>query len=666
MILGLRTLLGVGSSSVVGCWGSPLADAFSITTRTVARFPSKTLATATLAASTFLVTACGSSSSQTATVTGPTDTKCGLQVRADNASFTAEGGTGRLGITTNRECSWTVKSDAAWVTVAPSEGQGDGSIQFKVAANADPSPRSTAIGVNDQRLQISQAARACEFSLSSNRESVEGAGGDRTIQIRANAAACGWTATAGVPWITIVSGREGRGDGEVRFHVEAVNGPPRTGSLSIAGQTVNVDQGTGCSYAIGSDSVSVDPVGGERQVPVTAPLGCGWTAESQTSWITITSGASGSGPGQVSFRVAATDGPTRTGTLMAAGRRVTVTQGAGCSVAVTPTAITADARGGPASISVQTAAGCTWSAASSAEWIGIAGGASGTGPAQVQVAVAANAGPGRTGAVTIAGQSVSITQATGCSVSVTPAAINADARGGPASVSVQTAAGCTWSAASGADWVTIPGAASGSGASQVQVAVATNVGPARTGAVTIGGHPVSIVQASGCTYSVSPTVHDVPGTGGSPSVTLMTAAGCTWSGGSGANWITLSPPSGAGPAQVSLAVAPNASPARNGTVTLAGQTLTVNQASQCTWILLPPFHQFDASGGNGNVLVIVSGGACTWTAESTADWIRMTAGMSGTGNGLVQFVAAPNPGAARSGVVMIAGQRYVVNQGGRP
>ncbi len=538
-------------------------------------------AVATIAACAFLASACGSSSSQTSSITGPSTTKCAVEIRADNASFPPTGGTGTLGISTNRECAWTVKADAAWVTISPAEGQGDGSIKFTVSTNPDPSARSTGIGVNDQRLQITQAARACEFSLSSNRESVEGAGGDRSVEVRANAAACGWTATAGVPWISIVSGREGRGNGEVRFHVDAVSGPPRTGSLSIAGQTVNVDQGTGCNYAIGTDNLSVDPVGGERQVAVTAPLGCTWTAESQASWIAITSGASGSGAGQVSFRVAGTDGPSRTGTLMAAGRRVTVTQGAGCTVSVTPEAISADARGGPASISVQTGAGCNWSAASGAEWIAIAGGATGSGAGQVQVAVAGNAGPGRTGAVTIAGRSV------------------------------------------------------------------------------------AIAQASGCTYAVSPAAQDVPGTGGSSSVAVGTAAGCSWSGGSGVNWITVSPPSGVGPAQVSLAVAPNASPARNGTVTLAGQMLTVNQASQCTWMLLPPFHQFDASGGNGNVLVIVTGGACTWTAESTADWIRMTAGTAGTGNGLVQFVAAPNPGAARTGVVTIAGQRYVVNQGGR-
>jgi len=122
--------------------------------------------------------------------------------------------------------------------------------------------------------------------------------------------------------------------------------------------------------------------------------------------------------------------------------------------------------------------------------------------------------------------------------------------------------------------------------------------------------------------------------------------------------------SGAGPAQITYTVAANQGPVRSGTITVAGQTFTVTQASQCTWVMAPPSHEFTATGGAGNILIIVSG-ACTWTAVSNADWIQLIAGASGAGNGLVQFVAAPNPGGARSGTLTIAGQSYIVNEGGR-
>ena len=87
----------------------------------------------------------------------------------------------------------------------------------------------------------------------------------------------------------------------------------------------------------------------------------------------------------------------------------------------------------------------------------------------------------------------------------------------------------------------------------------------------------------------------------------------------------------------------------------------MNQASSCSFVLAPPYHEYDANGGGGNILVIVTGN-CTWTATSTADWIRITAGASGAGNGLVQFTAAPNTGPSRTGLLTIAGQNHEVRQ----
>jgi hypothetical protein len=91
----------------------------------------------------------------------------------------------------------------------------------------------------------------------------------------------------------------------------------------------------------------------------------------------------------------------------------------------------------------------------------------------------------------------------------------------------------------------------------------------------------------------------------------------------------------------------------------------VQQASPCTWTFSPPNHVFDANGGNGNVLVILNGGGCTWTAVSNADWITVTAGASGAGDGLLQFIVPPNPGPPRTGTLTVAGLTYVVVEGGR-
>ena len=276
----------------------------------------------TLVVGTLVAAACGSSS-QTETLTSPSSTKCALQATADSPSFPASGGSGSVRITANRDCQWAAKTEASWLSIAsPTQGQGEGTVRFSASTNTDATSRTAAIAVNDQRLEISQAGKPCELTVSSNRESVDGAGGDLSVHVRASAESCPWTASSSVPSISIVSGRDGRGNGTVTFHVEPMTGPPRNGNVTIAGQNVQVDQGTTCNYAIGADTFGVNQSGGERQVAVTAPAGCSWTVQSQTTWIAITSGATGSGPGVVVFRVAASDGPGRSGTLIVAGRTV--------------------------------------------------------------------------------------------------------------------------------------------------------------------------------------------------------------------------------------------------------------------------------------------------------------------------------------------------------
>jgi hypothetical protein len=52
-----------------------------------------------------------------------------------------------------------------------------------------------------------------------------------------------------------------------------------------------------------------------------------------------------------------------------------------------------------------------------------------------------------------------------------------------------------------------------------------------------------------------------------------------------------------------------------------------------------------------------------WTAVSGVPWITITDGASGSGGGNVQFAVEPNAtGAARSGILTIAGAAFTLNQ----
>ena len=84
-----------------------------------------------------------------------------------------------------------------------------------------------------------------------------------------------------------------------------------------------------CVYSLSTTSVSVPSTVSTGSLSVTTGSACSWTAVSNVSWVTITAGASGTGPGTVSYSVAANTGAARSGTLTIAGQTVTITQAAG-------------------------------------------------------------------------------------------------------------------------------------------------------------------------------------------------------------------------------------------------------------------------------------------------------------------------------------------------
>jgi predicted extracellular nuclease len=140
---------------------------------------------------------------------------------------------------------------------------------------------------------------------------------------------CPWTAVASDPWIIIVSADSGSGDAQISYEVrDNTGGTFRTGTITVAGKTFTITQngGASCSYNLASANASFVAGGGSGTVGVIATAGCTWNATSTVNWITVTSGSPGSGNGTVNYSVAANSGPTRTGTLIIAGRTFTVKQ----------------------------------------------------------------------------------------------------------------------------------------------------------------------------------------------------------------------------------------------------------------------------------------------------------------------------------------------------
>jgi hypothetical protein len=111
-------------------------------------------------------------------------------------------------------------------------------------------------------------------------------------------------------------------------------------------------------------------------------------------------------------------------------------------------------------------------------------------------------------------------------------------------------------------------------------------------------------------------------------------------------------------------VLPNLGGARSDTVLIGGQAFTVNQAAvlpTCTYTLSASGATVPTAGGTGSFNVTAPVG-CTWTAVTSASWITITSGASGSGNGTVAFTAAANTGATRSDTIIVAGQTFTVTQ----
>ena len=254
-------------------------------------------------------------------------------------------------------------------------------------------------------------------------------------------------------------------------------------------------------------------------------------------------------------------------------------------------------------------------------------------------------------------------QVAGCSYSISSSNTNLPANSAGNGFTLTTLPGCGWTATTGAAWITIVNG-TGNDTGFASFTVSANTGPARSGTITVAGLTHTVNQASGCTYSLTPNTSPTFGaSGGAGNFLLNTVAGCTWFVTNPPSWVTLTgSTSGAGNGTVSYTVAANTGPARSGTITVAGQTFTVNQASGCTYQLSHFSASYPASGTTSDGVSLNAGSGCTWTATSNALWITIISGSSGSGNGTVLWSVAANFGPARTGTVTIAGLTFTINQ----
>jgi hypothetical protein len=358
-----------------------------------------------------------------------------------------------------------------------------------------------------------------------------------------------------------------------------------------------------CTYSVASPTVTFTSAGGQGSATVGTGASCSWTAATDSPWVTFPGGASGSGQASVAFTVAsnsATD--LRKATLTIAGLPIAISQEgrAPCDYAVSPSSLDVAAAGGAASVTIATAAGCEWTASSSAPWVTLTSAASGTGSGTVGLMVSTNAATdSRQANLSVAGRPVTLRQdgttpsppkPTSCDYSVSPIDTTVHWHVTGFSVSISTAPGCTWTVASPDGWLAVD-RASGSGPASIAVSFSQFTEDAtRRAAVQIrwptptAGQNAWVTQ-EGCRYGFE-SAASFPAAGGTRTVMVVTqpvssscAIGCPWTATSNASWIrvTSSMPR-AGDDVFAYQVDANTGTPRVGTITVAGRTHTVSQS----------------------------------------------------------------------------------------
>jgi hypothetical protein len=289
--------------------------------------------------------------------------------------------------------------------------------------------------------------------------------------------------------------------------------------------------------------------------------------------------------------------------------------------------------GGSFSARVTVNGNCQWTATSDATWVIPEAAGSGVGSGVLAYRVASNAAVARQARLTLFAGVLSLTQdgpvaAAGCTYELRPPARSFSASLSPVEVQVWAPYGCKWAFEGNGSWITVgpedmrPSPwGDGNGTVLVVAAENTSAGP-RTGSAIIAGQTFGVTQdgraAAACTYAISPATQSASALGGPGSVSITTAAGCSWwieaELGSVA-WITInSGQRGAGPATIPYTIQPNQSPAsRTANVVVHGDSgnarlvQTVTQAgATCVYTVSPSSSNWGAGGGRAGMTVSMS------------------------------------------------------------
>lgn len=328
-------------------------------------------------------------------------------IAGPNATFA--GGLQQLTVVTN------AAGRAAISTVSPMTS---GAYQINVAA-AFQGQTAAATITQTNFMTVAEAAQAAGSTAGS---AAQGAGNTGTSGSSAgNAGNTSTGSTGSTASNTAGQTSVGAGGGGGGLSTLAIVGIAGAGVAATAG-AVLVLKKEDCTYSVTPGTLSLGGAAESTTLTVSeSKEGCEpvpWTASASGGFLSLNS-SGGTGAGSVTVTASTNNsGGSRSGSVTVAGNTISVTQAAACSFTVTPGFGTLGSGAGNVVATITASpSGCTpssWTASiGTASFVTSITPSSGSGNGVVTLAVSANTGAARSGTVTIAGSTLTVSQGAG-------------------------------------------------------------------------------------------------------------------------------------------------------------------------------------------------------------------------------------------------------------
>ncbi|MBX3279172.1 MAG: VWA domain-containing protein [Acidobacteria bacterium] len=239
---------------------------------------------------------------------GGTPTGCEPQLMPSAALLPANGGTSSFDVSIGAGCTWAATSLDTWIEITGTPGAtGGGMVNFRVAANQNAGERIGLIMVGEKAFAVIQpGGSSCTYQLSPANQQAGANGGSFNVNVTTQQG-CFWTASSQQEWVGI-PGSGGSGSGAFSYTLSANTGfTQRNASIAVGNQAIQVSQagGSSCVFTLVPNTKSIPTQGSSESFNVQTTSGCFWTANTQDSWISISSGRTGNGNGTVAFQASA-------------------------------------------------------------------------------------------------------------------------------------------------------------------------------------------------------------------------------------------------------------------------------------------------------------------------------------------------------------------------